>query len=84
MNKLEAIVESYNKGTYESADKVDNLKKISKLTWENQRLTNECGKYKTYWENQVRITENFRVAVFDAESERDEVLSKLSYYKEQY
>ena len=30
--KLKALVEEYNKGTYESADKIANLKQISSLT----------------------------------------------------
>ena len=80
--KLKALVEEYNKGTYESADKIANLKQISRLTWENRHLKNECDRYKANWENQVRVTENFRVAAFDAECERDEVINERNYYRD--
>lgn len=80
--KLKALVEEYNKGTYESADKIANLKQISSLTWENRHLKNERDRYKANWENQVRVTENFRVAAFDAECERDEVINERNYYRD--
>lgn len=83
VDKLEAIVDSYNKGTYESTDKIDALKKISKLTQENTRLKNECKRYKSNWENQVRITENFRVAASDADYAKEDLLNELTFYKNQ-
>lgn len=80
--KLKAQIEGYNKGTYESADKILNLKQISKLTWLNAQLRNERDRYKSNWENQVSVTENFRVIAFDAECARDEAMHGLDFYRD--
>jgi len=80
--KLKAQIQEYNASTYESADKIANLKTISKLTWENKRLANECERYKSNWERQVYITENFRSVAFDAECQRNQVKTDLEYYQQ--
>jgi len=79
--KLKERIAEYDNGTYESAIMSDHLKQISKLTWENKRLKNERDRYKVNWQNQVSVTENFRVAAFDAECERDEMKAELEYYR---
>ena len=79
--KLKDRIAEYDKGTYESSIMSDHLKQISKLTWENKRLRNERDKYKANWQHQVSITENFRVAAFDAEYERDEMKNELDHYR---
>ena len=79
--RLNDLIEKYDKETYVSDEKADHLKQISKLTWENKHLRNERDRYKANWQNQVNVTENFRVAAFDAECERDEMKAELDYYR---
>ena len=79
--KLKERIAEYDNGTYESAIMSDHLKQISKLTWENKRLRNERDRYKANWQTQISVTENFRVAAFDAECERDEMKAELDYYR---
>lgn len=76
--KLKARIEQYDNGTYVSAEKADHLKQISKLTWENKHLESERDRYKSRWQNQISITENFRNIASDAESERDELKAELT------
>ena len=79
--RLNDLIEKYDKETYVSDEKANHLKQISKLTWENKHLKNERDRYKANWQNQVSVAENFRVAAFDAECERDEIKAELDYYR---
>lgn len=79
--KLKERIAKYDNGTYESAIMSDHLRQISQLTWENTRLENEQDRYKTNWQNQVSIAENFRVIAFDAERKKNEMKFELDYYR---
>lgn len=80
--KLKAVIEDFNKDTYRSAEKADNLKQINKLTAENAHLKNERERFKENYNRQVSISENYRVAVYDAEYERDAAIRERDYYRQ--
>lgn len=79
--KLKVQIEAFEKGTYQSKEKADHLKQISKLTWENKQLRNKAATYEERWRRQLTLTENMRADAFYRACERDKALEEASYYR---
>lgn len=78
--KLKAQIQDFEKGTYQSKEKADHLKQISRLTWENKKLHNKAATYEERWRRQLTLTENMRAEAFRYKCERDKATDDADYY----
>lgn len=81
--KLQALIESYEKGSYTSSEKAEHLKQISKLDWENRQLRNKADDYKERWQIQLRVSDNMHAEAIKREMERDEARDEVNKLKKQ-
>lgn len=80
-SKLKEALEEVNKGTYTSPEKAGNLKNINKLHQENLHLKKEVDKYKSLWQEQIQITENFRSDATLSKLELEDVIKERDEYQ---
>ena len=83
-DKLKKALEEVNNGTYIAPEKAGNLKSINKLHQENLHLKKEVDKYKSRWQEQIQITENFRSDATLSRLELEDVIKERDEYQAKY
>lgn len=76
--KLKKLLEANDQGLYTPAEKAENLKKINQLTHQVNTLTKERDKYKSYFQNQSKISANLEHELFNVKIESKEEIERLS------
>lgn len=79
--KLKKMLAEVDAGTYTVPEKAANLKARNKEHQEMLHWKKEAERFKNNWQQQVKITENFKIAARDAQLDKEDIEKERDEYK---